>query len=213
MQFFFLFSIFTGKTTLLTQILLNAESMFTEPPARLYFVYSHWQDAYVALRNKYGDKITFSDEIPTESQLVAGLKGVEGHSIFICDDKGSEMKSQEEFFTALCTRLGHHHKLSAILLIQDAGMNGKLKSTLARNCHVNILMKSPKERAFVKSLGMQLSEYSFVMASYDMATSLPFGYLVLDLHPRANPLIKLRTRVLPNDQHPCIIYRPVKKSK
>lgn len=179
----------------------------------VYFVYSHWQSEYVKLRNVYGPKITFSEEIPSEEELVAVIKGVKGPSIFVCDDKGAEMKDREDFFIALCTRLGHHYNMSTIILIQDAGMNGKLKSTLARNCHVNILMRSPKERGFVKSLGMQLSEYKFVLSSYDLATSNPFGYLVLDLHPSSDPLIKLRTYILPNDGHPCTVYRPAKKSK
>lgn len=207
----FFLHVSTGKTTLLTQLLLQAETMFTIPPARLYFVYSHWQDAYVALRNKYGENITFSEEIPSESELVAAIKGAGGPTIFVCDDKGAEMKAHEEFFTALCTRLGHHHNMSSIILLQDAGMNGKLKTTLARNCHVHILLRSPKERGFVKSLGMQLSEYAYVMSSYDMATSMPFGYLVLDLHPHSDALIKLRTKILPNERQPCIIYRPAKK--
>lgn len=184
--------------------------MFQTPPTFYFFCFAHWQDKYEKLREKFGDSIVFSETLPTEEELTKLMEGHE-HGIFICDDKSREIQTQGEFFHNLVTRLAHHLRLTNILLVQDAGLNGKAKSTLARNCHVNVLMRSPKERAVVRTLGLQLGEYKCLMGAYDDATSVPFGYLVLDTHPLSPPQLKMRTNVLPDDNKACIIYQAKKK--
>ena len=188
-------------------MLLHAEQMFTIPPSFIYFCYSHWQDSYQKLRDKWGDDIFFSDQVPTEGELakLTGERG--GHVIFVCDDKAFEIQMQGKFFQDLVTRMAHHYGMTNILLVQDAGLNGKGKTTILRNCHVNCFMTSPKERSHVRGLALQLNDYKHLMSAYAMATSKPFGCLVVDNHPRADSRLKYRSNVLPNGT-PCIIYRP-----
>ena len=175
----------------------------------IYVCYSHWQDSYQKLKDKWGDKITFSEELPTEGDLAKLAGTPPKHTIFVCDDKAYDMQTEDKFFHDLVSRLAHHLKLTNILLVQDAGLNGKSKSTLLRNTHCNILMRSPRERGYVRSLGQLLGEYKYLMSAYNQATSRPYGYLVVDNHPKAESKLKYRTNVLPNDS-PCIIYQAAK---
>ena len=184
--------------------------MFTIPPTLIYFCYSHWQDSYQQLKDRWGDRIIFSENVPSEAELTKAMgSDKDRHGIFVADDKAYEVQTQEKFFHDLVSRLSHHLRLSTILLVQDAGLNGKARGTLMKNCHANVFLKSPKERGFAKSLATLMGEFKYFMSAYSAATAKPFGYLVVDNHPRANELLKYRTNVLPNGS-PCIIYRPEK---
>lgn len=194
----------SGKTEFVTKLISNADKMFNTQPEICIFTYSHWQKAYDKLQRCWKDRIIFTDEIPSADFLHEIMNGKK-HGLFVLDDKASELPNSA-FFMDLLTRYGHHYKLSNIVLVQDPSLQGKMKSILSKNFHVNVLMRSPRDRSYVKALGIMLNDYSTLTAAYDDACAMPFGYLVLDLHPLANSLLKYRTNVFPQDQH-CVVYR------
>uniref|UniRef100_A0A914YKC6 Uncharacterized protein n=1 Tax=Panagrolaimus superbus TaxID=310955 RepID=A0A914YKC6_9BILA len=68
-------------------------------------------------------------------------------------------------------------------------------------------MRSPAYRLQIRNLGVQLfpGKVKEFLSAYDDSTSLPWGYLVINLHTKSNPLLALTTSILP-DQNP-IIYK------
>ena len=46
----------------------------------------------------------------------------------------------------------------------------------------------------------------FVWESFQDATSQPFGYLMLDLHPHTQNIQRVRTRILPTEHRFPIVY-------
>ena len=194
----------SGKTEFTKRLLTHADQMFVTPPEHCIFAYSHWQSAYDDLQQKWGDKITFIEELPSESYLSQTMQGRK-HGLFVMDDKASEIPNSA-FCMDLLTRYAHHFNLSNVILVQDPSLGGKMKSVLSKNFHVNVLMRSPRDRNYIRSLGIMLNDYKCLIESYDDACSKPFGYLCLDLHPLANPEVKYRSSVLPDDPH-CVIYK------
>lgn len=175
------------------------------------FSYSHWQPAYDEIKAHWGDRIYFSEEIPEESHIRELMKSKK-HGIYIADDKAREI-STNPFFADLLVRYGHHHKLSTCLIVQDASMPGKMKSVLVKNFHVNILMSSPRDRAYLRSLGIMMNDYKCLMSAYDDCCAAgPHNYLIIDTHPKSNNQLKYRTRVFPSDEH-CIVYQAKKYDK
>ena len=204
--FFFPLPKNAGKTQFTKRLILQSDRLFQTPITAYYYIYSHWQSAYSELRNHLGDKITFSDTVPTENELTTFMKPHK-HGMFICDDKASEIERNAEFFQELVTRLAHHLGMTNCLIVQDASLNGKIKNSIARNCHVNCLLKSPKERSFVKSLGIALGEYKCLLSAYEQACSQPYSALIVDTHPLTPPELRYRTNIF-SDNKPCIIFRP-----
>lgn len=196
----------SGKTILLRDILLHPEDMFKTTPTVCIFVFSHWQSPYEAIKEKWGDRVLFTQKIPSEEQVEEVMKGHK-HGLFVADDKGSEVNTSPFFVNLLC-RLSHHCQMTSFCLLQDANFTSKTGSTLKKNFHVIILLRSPRERGFVRALGMQLGEYKCLIEAYDDAVKEKYGYICIDLHPAADSNLKYRTNIVPNSDQPCIVYRP-----
>jgi hypothetical protein len=167
----------------------------------IIYVYSIWQDIFEAMRRNLRNVI-FLQNIPTEEELVS-LTDQSKHSVIVIDDMLNEL-GKSTFVSDLVTKLGHHMKVTSILITQNNGFGGKYKSNITKNTHYNILMHSPRDALAVRTLGTQLSDYRNLISAYKSATEETFGYLLCDCHPRSNPQFRYRTHIFP-DQY-CIIY-------
>lgn len=199
----------SGKTFLLRDILLHADQMFQTPPTICIFVFTHWQEAYESIRKKWGDRVLFTQRIPEESQVEAIMRGHK-HGVFVADDKCDQVEKNPFFRNLLC-RLGHHCRMSSFCLLQDANFTGKASSALKKNFHVTIVMRSPRERSFVRALALQTGDYRCLMHAYDDAVKEKYGYICIDLHPGADPEYRYRTNIVPSDKHHCVVYKPKKE--
>ena len=95
-----------GKTVLVKNLVLHAQSMMKPPPKTIYWCYTDWQSLYDDLTHH----VTFVDGMP-ESTL--DLKqNTDEPKLLIFDDLMQQMKKQElaQLFTKGC----HHWNLSCI---------------------------------------------------------------------------------------------------
>lgn len=174
------------------------------------FSYSHWQPVYDDIKAKWGDRVFFSEDIPSEQHIQEIMKSKK-HGIYVADDKASEITTNP-FFVDLLVRYAHHHRLSTCLIVQDASMPGKFKSVLGKNFHVNVLMTSPRDRGYLRSLGIMMNDYKCIMEAYDDSCCKPHTYLIVDTHPNANPQLKYRSQIFPTDEY-CVVYQSKKNAK
>ncbi len=200
----------SGKTYLLRDILLRAGDIFQTAPTICIFVYTHWQKPYEEVKEKWGKQVLFTQQIPTEEEVVNVMSGHE-HGIFVADDKGEKIESP--FFRSLLCRLGHHCHMSSFCLLQDANLTSKASSSLKKNFHVIIVLRSPRERSFVRSLAIQTGDYRCLMHAYDDAVKNKYGYICIDLHPAAESEFRYRTNILPTSDRPCVVYKPKEGDK
>ena len=195
----------SGKTHFVSRLIKYSQSLFTNNPQKIIYVYKHWQPLYSKL-SKEQEHMLFMDSLPSEDELKALVKGCK-HSLLVCDDMIREIGSNG-FICDVFTRLSHHLNLSTILLVQNLSLPGKYNSTLCRNAHVSVLMKSAREAYGIRTLGVQLNDYHNLLAAYKDATQEPYSYLVCDTHPNSNPNFKYRTQIFPNDKYCVIVYKP-----
>ena len=59
------------------------------------------------------------------------------------DDKMDEI-AKHPFYSELFVRIGHHYKISSVLLLQNNCASSKYTSTINKNCHYTILTRSPR---------------------------------------------------------------------
>ena len=142
--------------------------------------------------------IEFLEKLPTEEELAKKVSG-HTHSILVADDKLAEINNSD-YASELFTRLSHHLGISTVLLLQNATLQGKGSSDIAKNCHYNVLMRSARDRNFIKSLGVCLNDYRNLMFAYNDATKDPWSYLVVDTHPRSNPELRYYSHIFPDDR-------------
>ena len=143
--------------------------------------------------------------IPTD-ELIHEL---EKPAIIILDDL--MLSLTESWTSSMFTKRSHHENFTIILLCQN--LFEKALKVARVNSQYICLMRSPAAQLQIRTLGSQLfpKQLSFFLDAYKKATEKLYGYLFLDLHAASNPILKLRTNIIPDKtkENSCIIFTPL----
>ena len=191
----------SGKTTWLYKLLTHKNSMFEEPPWRVMYCYSVWTKLFDDMEKNFN--VEFVQGMLTSEKLKDIFDGK--HHLVCLNDLQCEVANSKEA-EKLLTQLSHHNNLSVIYLNQNFYFQGKCACTLNLNTTYTVLLKNPRNIQQVALLGRQLGMGKLLKEAYCDATSLLFGYLVMDLSPKGNESYRLRTNVFP-DELPMVIYQ------
>jgi hypothetical protein len=117
--------------------------------------------------------------------------------LLILDDLMLEI--DERNLSALFAKKSHHFLMNVIFITQNT-FNAKLREA-RQNSHYLVLMRTPHSLS-IRNLGTQLfpGQLDFFLQSYRAATSTPFSYLLLDLHPNSDPTLKLRSNIFKDEE-------------
>ena len=120
----------------------------------------------------------------------------------LMDDINQDIKN-------LFTKVAHHRNISVVLIVQNLFNQNKQMRTISLNSHYIVLMKGIRNLQQVEILGRQIfpSKSKQLVNIFKHATQKPFGYLVIDLHPRSNDKYRLRTRIFPEELPASLINK------
>jgi len=128
--------------------------------------------------------------------------------MLILDDLMQETTKSPQI-TQLLTRGTHHLDLFTITLSQNLYPGGREQTSQNRNYHYTVLFKNPADTRYVKALGNRwLGDSQAFWQMYQKATHQPFGYLVIDHHPRTKEAIRFRTHILLDEPEPVTVLQP-----
>lgn len=191
----------SGKTMWVFKFLKHLKTMFTyDPPQKILYCYGVYQDLFDEMKRRI-PHLTFHEGVPDLSTVRTFSKS-ESHSLIILDDLMSEVGSEGEA-EKLFTRGAHHLKLSVLYLVQNLFHQGKHSRTIHLNTQYIALFKNYRDPSQVLRLARQIcpNRAHVVMEAYRKATSTPFGYLLIDLHPRSsNDKNRLQTGLFPGQK-------------
>ena len=139
--------------------------------------------------------VQYYDGFPSKDELTK-IKP----DLIIVDDLMGELTSDKEMAN-LFTKFSHHMSIDVIFVVQNLFHHGKEMRTISLNCHYFILLKNPRDKRQAMVLADQTfpGNREFFMAAYHDATSVPYGYLLLDLKPDTPDCMRLRTRIVPSE--------------
>ena len=182
----------SGKTVFTTRLLTDNLDLFVHRPDRIHYCYGSWQQSFEALKKKA--KVTFSAGVPTEKGLD---KWFPRGGLLVLDDlmtEGNNDKTVLDIFT----KHSHHRNITVLYLCQDMFPPGKFAKSISRNAHYIVAFKNPRDQLGLRNVAMQAFplKWSGVLDAFRIATSRPFGYLVLDLHPASSDDVRLVSRLL-----------------
>jgi hypothetical protein len=184
----------SGKTHLVRKILENYRITTTikKPTLTVLWCYGQYQALY---QKQISERVKteYFDGIPPNSILESVRP-----DIIVCDDLMSETGNGTDvadFFT----KKSHHLNISIFFIVQNLFYYGKTMRTISLNAQYILLLKSVRDKQQIASLGRQLfpKKSSFFLDIYNDATLNPYGYLLIDLHPKTPDQLRLRTRLLP----------------
>ena len=208
---------YSGKSTLTRKILKNADVLFDNPPKLVVYCYNQWLPMLEDMKDDFTDGFFIPHEgVPTKEsienwmELTKGVNSNEAskHFIIVLDDLQQQCqkeKSSAEMFTVG----SHHSNYTIIYLCHNIFGRGQYSRTISINSHYFILFRNNRDTQQVRILARQImnrnSEY-FIDA-YNKAVALPWGYLVVDIHPTTTDKdYKLLTGIIPGER--TIIYTP-----
>lgn len=190
-----------GKTQFVMKFLRYVKELMTVPPSEIIWCYSELQPAYAELK-----------------QLLPGIRFVEGlpdlvrlkadkirPKLIVFDDMMSVFEKNpalETLFVKGC----HHWNLSCIHIVQNLYCKGL--RTARVNANYLVLFKNPSDKLQVANLARQLypGRTQYFIEAYEIATSQPFTYLLLDVSQTCDDKLRLRTNIFPDDNHHMEVF-------
>ena len=181
----------SGKTVFTTRLLTDNIDLFSQPPSSIHYCYGSWQKSFESLKKK---GVTFSAGVPTERDL---YKWFPQGGLLVMDDlmtEGNNDKSVLDIFT----KHSHHRNITVLYLCQDMFPPGKFAKSISCNAHYIVAFKNPRDQLGMRNVALQAfpDKWQKALDAFRSATSRPFGYLVLDLHPASSDDQRLVSRLL-----------------
>ena len=131
------------------------------------------------------------------------LNGGEKRTLLIIDNLISETDTG---VTKIFTKGSHHLNCSVIYISQNLFNKDKENRNICLNAHYLVLSKNPRDSAQIVHLGRQVfpDVIKYFKKSLIDATSLSYGYLLIDLQTTITDLLRLRKDIFSNDR--MIVY-------
>lgn len=183
----------SGKTVWVTRFLNHMSEMMTPPPQEMVWCYGEWQAGYSQLKG-----VTFVEGLPKVEEWDTTKR-----RLVILDDLMSEA---DDRVTKLFTKGSHHRNMSVMFIVQNLFGKNKEQRTISLNSHYLVVFKNPRDASQMTHLAKQIypGKVKYVQESYKDATSIPHGYLLIDLRQDTPDHLRLRTSIFPSEHQ--VVY-------
>ena len=186
-----------GKSHFVYELLRNLPTQVNVAFHDVIWCYGEWQPLYDEVKSlgvKFHEGVLHN--VPKDGKP----------RLIIIDDL---MREADGHVVDMFTKGSHHRNLSVIFITQNLFHQNKGQRDISLNAHYIIVFKNPRDGAQITYLARQICPENpkFIQEAYKDATSIPHGYLLLDLKQNTSDTIRFRTQIF--DKHP-VIYVPKK---
>ena len=173
-----------GKTHFVHQLLTHKCTTYpNKKPVRVVWCYNQWQPQYKEIQRNLGSNIRFCQGVPELDEDLHEINPSK-HTIIVLDDLMAQA-TDSPMVSKLFTQ-GRHRNASVILLLQNMFPKGKYNTDISRNATYKVLFRSPGDRKQIDIMAEQTfaKDRPRFMQAYKQETDRPYGYIVVDNHPR-----------------------------
>ena len=211
----------SGKTEWLMHFLLSAQELIDPCPLAILYCYGEsnantdklsQHSTLATLHRNTNHASTSGSEIrlhthggvPDEGLIKTEAAKYHGKLLLILDDLLVNLRSA--YLDPLFTRSSHNWGCSVILVTQH--LFSKEIKTARCNAHYLCLMRNPAGEPQIRNIALQCFplQHRYFMEAYRDATRQNFSYLLVDMHPRTDDRLRLRTKIFPGEE--CVVYIP-----
>ena len=194
-----------GKSFFVKDIIANAEKIISAKLDNIVYIYSCWQPLYDNLLKIRS--INFVQGIP-ESLCDDTLLPPNLNNLLIIDDM-MESASHNIEVQKVFTKYVHHRNLSCIYLVQNLFMQGKSSRTISLNSSYIVVFKNVRDKGQIMLLARQMfpGNTRYFLQAFTDATSVPYGYLLIDFKTSTPDCLRLRSDLLSDTP---TVYIPTK---
>ena len=103
--------------------------------------------------------------------------------------------------SSLFTKGSHHHNVRVIYIVQNLFDKHKEHCTISLNVHYLVVFKNPRDGSQVVHLDKQMypGKTQYVLQAFELATTHPHGYLLVDLKQSTPKRAHLRSHIFPEE--------------
>ena len=173
-----------GKTYFVQQLLTkNCIDYPEKKPLQIYWFYNQLQPRYDEIKRTLKNRIRFAQGLPELSEDLSEINP-EYNNILVFDDLMAQA-ADSPVLSQLFTQ-GRHRNASVLLLLQNMFPKGKFNTDISRNALYKVMFRSPGDRKQIDIMAEQTfaKDRANFMRAYTRETEKPFGYIILDNHPR-----------------------------
>ena len=184
-----------GKTVFTEKLLVDNPDLFETPPTQRHYCYGAWQDRFPSMQDQ---GVVFHEGIPDHDALVQWFP--QGHGVLVLDDLMDE-GSHDKRVLDLFTKHSHHQGVTVLYLCQDMFPVGRYAKSISRNAHYIVAFKNPRDQLGVRNVMLQSfpTTWKDTLETFHQATTRPYGYLVLDLHPASSDQQRVLSHLLKDE--------------
>lgn len=186
----------SGKTALVRRFLSEHQiqtDIGSQTDLRVLWCYGQWQESY--------DKLVENTDIVYQKGLCDEYTADQVlPTLIVVDDLMSELGNNVEL-SNLFTKGSHHRNISVIFIVQNLFHKGSVMRTVSLNSHYMILLKNPRDKSQIVSLGKQLypGKSKMFQQVYEDAVKKPYGYLCIDMTSSTPDELRLRSNIIKKD--------------
>jgi len=175
-----------GKTKWVLRLVDNARDVTEPPPERIWYCDGEYQPIFSEYQH-----VNFQEGLPDMSHGCCP-------TLLIIDDLISETN---QIVANIFRKISHHRNSSMLYLTQNLFDKNRFARTISLNAHYYVLFKKPRDAIQFATLARQMytNDSRFAVEAYRDATSVPYGYLLIDLKPEQDDRYALRTNIFPGD--------------
>ena len=200
----------SGRTTLLFDILSHGHEIFTIPPQKIIYCYGVWQGLFESIKKEISF-VEFFQGFPAREDL--DMWNLPGHKLLILDDLLEKAAKNSDIVELFCQD-SHHLNYFVFFVVQNLFAHGKYFRIISLNTQYFILLKQNRDQSQLLALAKQAfpGKVTYFIDAYRKATQRPFGYLLVDLHPKTL-YYKLRTNIIPGQIMSVFLPETVSEAK
>jgi hypothetical protein len=184
----------SGKTRWLMRFLEHSDEM-CDMQLTIFYCYGEANEYTLELENRGGVKT--NQGVPSEHQIKYEAMKSGGKLLLVLDDLLLNLKST--FLDTLFTKGSHNWNVSVVLVTQH--LFAKELRTARNNAHYVVLMRNLAGELQARNIGVQLfpKRLPYFMEAYSDATRDNYSYLLIDMHPKTDDKLRLRTYIFPGE--------------
>ena len=193
----------SGKSTFVSKLLLNANSLFTTPPSGIFYFYNSWSHTFDELKQS-GAVTEFIKGVCTREWLEENCSNQSNITIVLDDQAMNLTKEVAELFSVQ----SHQYCINCILLAQNLFTKNKFFRDASLNASYIILGKNPRDESSIRFLAQQMlpNRSKSLIDAYFLATRRPYTFLLLDFCQTTPEIFRMRSNVFKDNNRPISIY-------
>lgn len=181
-----------GKTFFMKMFLEQIDSLIDAKIEEVIWCFGISQKAHDDIKKCCPVPITFHEGVPDLDEITTKTSGPK---VVVLDDLMTSGDAVDLF-----TRGSHHRNLGIFNLVQNFFCKGQRDISL--NCHYIVFFNNPRDKNQISQLARQMAphKWRYILEAYIDATSIPHGYILLDLAQHTSADRRIRTNIFPNEK-------------